>query len=328
MGPLAFPNHAALSSTTAAKGIWLKATPELVKGQVAEWAKLGDVEAVKIPGYWYHSPSSDSDPVDSPPISPDEKIVLYFHAGGYAIDTAHPSGIDIATIPAFLNISKNIKRVLAVEYRLSTTDPYPASNPFPAALIDAIAGYNYLLNDLGFKPDKVIIMGSSAGGHLAITLVRYILDNPGILPLPSALVALHPWGDLSNSFEGQYDSSAYTNHATDHAGSMFYGPLEYATKAFVGPHDAKTNVYLAPASRYLEGKVSFEGFPRTFMNAGGKERLRDPTRLLRDRFIKDLGEENVTYVEPAEAPHMYAAFPFMEPERSDTFKQIDEWIGH
>ena len=333
IGPLAFPNHTAISSTTAAKGIWLKATPELVKGQVAEWAKLGNVEAVKIPGYWYHSPShfnltSDSDPVDSPPTSPDEKVVLYLHAGGYAIDTAHPSGIDIATVPAFLNISKNIGRVLAVEYRLSATDPYPASNPFPAALIDAIAGYNYLLNDLGFKPEKVIIMGSSAGGHLAITLIRYILDNPGVLSLPSALVALHPWGDLSNSFEGQYDSSAYTNHATDHADSMFHGSLGYATKAFVGPHDAKTNVYLAPASRYLEDKVSFKGFPRTFMNAGGRERLRDPTRLLRDRFIKDLGEENVTYVEPAEAAHMYTALPFMEPERSDTLKQIDEWIGH
>jgi acetyl esterase/lipase len=328
------PNHTAIAPTTAAKGIWLKATPELVKGQVAEWAKLGNVEAVDIPGYWYCSPSSqfnltsDSNPVDSPPISPDEKVVLYLHAGGYAIDTAHPSGIDVATIPTFLKISKNIGRVLAVEYRLSTTDPYPASNPFPAALIDAIAGYNYLLNDLGFKPEKVIIMGCSAGGHLSIALSRYTLDNPGVLPLPSALVALHPWGDPSNSFEGLYDSSAYTNHATDHADSMFYGLLEYAPKAFIGPHDAKTNVYIAPASRHLEGKVSFKGFPRTFMNAGGKERLRDPTRLLRDRFIKDLGEENVTYVEPEETVHMYTAFFFMEPERSDTLKQIDEWIGN
>ena len=301
---------------------------------MAEWAKLGKVEAVKIPGYWYRSPSShfnltsDSNPVDSPPISLDENVVLYFHGGGYVIDTAHPSGFDVATIPAFLKVSKNVGRVLALEYRLSATDPYPSSNPFPAALIDAIAAYNYLLNDLGFKPEKVVLMGSSAGANLAIALIRYILDNPGVLPLPSALVALHPWCDLSNSFEGEYDSSAYTNHATDHADSMFHTSLGYAAKAFVGPHDAKTNVYITPASRYLEGKVSFKGFPRTFMNAGGRERLRDPTRLLRDRFIKDLGAENVTYIEPAEAAHGYAAFPFMEPERSDTLKQIDEWIGH
>ena len=334
MGPLAFPNHAAISSTNAAKGVWIKATPELVKGQVAEWAKLGKVEAVNIPGYWYCSPSShfnltsDSNSVDSPPISPDEKVVLYLHAGGYAIDTAHPSGIDIAAVPAFLNVSKNIGRVFALEYRLSVTEPYPASNPFPAALLDAIAAYNYLVNDIGFKPEKVIVMGCSAGGNLAIALVRYILDNPGVLPLPPAIVALHPWGDLSSSFQGQYDSSAYTNHATDHADSMFYGPIEYAVKAFVGPHDAKTNVYIAPGSQYLEGKVSFKGFPRTFMSAGGKERLRDTIRLLRDRFIKDLGEENVTYIEPAETVHMYTAFPFMEPERSDTFRQIDEWIGN
>jgi len=304
-----------------------------VKGQVAEWAKLGNVGAVDVPGYWYCSPSShfnltsDSNPVDSPPISPDEKVILYLHAGGYAIDTAHPSGIDIRTIPPFLKVSKNIQRILAVEYRLSTTDPYPASNSFPAALIDAIAAYHYLLSDVGFKPEKVVIMGCSAGGHLSITLIRYILDNPGVLPLPLALVALHPWVDLSDSFEGRYESSAYTNHATDHADSMFYGPLGYATMAFVGPHDPKTNVYLSPASHYLEGKVSFKGFPRTFINAGGKERLRDPTRLVRDRFIKDLGEEKVTYVEPAETVHMYTALPFMEPERTDTLVRIDEWIG-
>jgi len=330
---MAFPDHNAISSTNAAKGIWIKATPELVKGQVAEWAKLGNVKAVNIPGYWYCSPSShfnlasDSNPVDSPPISPDEKVILYLHAGAYAFDTAHPSGIDIRTIPPFLTLSKNVQRVLALEYRLSATDPYPASNPFPAALIDAIAAYNYLLNDVGFKPEKVVIMGCSAGGHLSISLIRYILDNPGVLPLPLSLVALHPWVDLSNSFEGQYESSAYTNHATDHADSMFYGPLGYATTAFVGPHDPKTNVYLSPASHYLEGKVSFKGFPRTFMNAGGKERLRDPTRLVRDRFVKDLGEENVTYVEPVETVHMYTALPFMEPERTETLVQIDEWIG-
>lgn len=333
MGAFAFPDHTELTPTGAAKGVWIKATPELVKGKVAEWAKLAKVEAVKIPGYWYRSRSShfnltsDSNAVDSPPISPDEKVILYFHPGGYAIDSAHPSGFGISTIVGLLKKSKNVGRVLALEYRLSATDPYPDSNPFPAALIDAIAGYNYLINDLGFNPEKVIIMGCSAGGHLAISLVRYILDNPGILPVPSGIIALHPWCDLSNSFQDQYDSSAYTNHATDHADSMFYGCLGYATKAFVGPHDAKTNVYIAPASRYLEGKVSFKGFPRTFMNAGGRERMRDTIRLLRDRFIDDLGEENVTYVEPPEAPHTYTALAFIEPERGDTLKQIDEWIG-
>ena len=336
IGPFQFPDHTEISPTKVAKGVWIKATPELIKGQVAEWAKLANVEAVNIPGYWYRSPSShfnvasdsNSNPIDSPPISPDEKVIIYFHPGAYVVETAHPSGFSINIVPYFLKTSENAKRVLALEYRLSATDPYPASNPFPAALIDAIAGYNYLVNELGFKPENVILMGCSAGGHLGISLVRYILDNPGILPLPSGLIALHPWVDPSNSFEGQYDSSAYTNHATDHADSMFHGPMGYAIKAFVGPHDAKTNVYISPASRYLEGKISFKGFPRTFINAGGKERLRDVIRLLRDRFIKDIGEENVAYVEPPEAAHTYASMVFMEPERTDTLKQIDEWIGH
>lgn len=333
MGPFSFPDHTDLTPTKQAKGVWIEPTPELVKGQVAEWAKLSNVEAVRIPGYWYRSPSShfnltsDSNGVDSPPISPEEKVIMYFHPGGYAIDSAHPSGLGIGTITSLLKTAKNVGRVLALEYRLSATDPYPTSNPFPAALMDAIAGYNYLINELGFKPEKVIIMGCSAGGHLSICLARYILDNPGVLPLPSGLIALHPWCDLSDSFQGQYDSSAYTNHATDHADSMFGSCLGYATKAFAGPHDPKTNVYISPASRYLEGKVSFKRFPRMFINAGGRERMRDTIRLLRDRVIEDIGEKNVTYVEPPETAHTYTALPFMEPERSDTLKQIDEWIG-
>ena len=98
-------------------------------------------------------------------------------------------------------------------------------------------------------------------------------------------------GDLSNGFGGQCDSSACTNHAADHAGLVFYGPFECA----------EAHVYLAPTSRHLEDNVPLERFPRTFMNAGIKEKLGDSTRL---SVRQGLGE-NVTYVEPAELARMH-----------------------
>ena len=48
----------------------------------------------------------DSNLIDSPPISPDEKVVLCFHEGACAVDTTHPSGVDVTTVPAFLDGSE------------------------------------------------------------------------------------------------------------------------------------------------------------------------------------------------------------------------------
>ena len=46
-----------------------------------------------------------------------------------------------------------------------------------AALIDALAGYNYLVNTVGFHPTRIILEGDSAGGNLALALTRYLLEH-------------------------------------------------------------------------------------------------------------------------------------------------------
>jgi acetyl esterase/lipase len=45
---------------------------------------------------------------------------------------------------------------------------------FPGNLLDALSGYLYLVNELGFEPDKVVVMGDSAGGNTALGLARYL----------------------------------------------------------------------------------------------------------------------------------------------------------
>ena len=41
-------------------------------------------------------------------------------------------------------------RIFTLEYRLSSAKPFKQANPFPASLMDAVAGYRYLVHDLGF----------------------------------------------------------------------------------------------------------------------------------------------------------------------------------
>ena len=50
---------------------------------------------------------------------------------------------------------------LALDYRL------PPEYPFPAPVEDAVAAYRYLLAH-DFKPERVALIGDSAGGELAV----------------------------------------------------------------------------------------------------------------------------------------------------------------
>jgi hypothetical protein len=59
-----------------------------------------------------------------------------------------------------------------LDYRLSRSDPYPDRFPFPAALLDAIAVYSYLVNVVGFEAANVTVAGDSAGANLALSLIR------------------------------------------------------------------------------------------------------------------------------------------------------------
>ena len=69
--------------------------------------------------------------------------------------------------------------LFSVEYRLSSTHPLPEENPFPAALLDALAGYVHLVDVMGYDPANVIVAGDSAGGNIALALARYLVEIRG-----------------------------------------------------------------------------------------------------------------------------------------------------
>src|SRR5215472_10063797 len=58
---------------------------------------------------------------------------------------------------------------------------------FPAALDDALTAYRWLLDD-GADPHRPAVMGDSAGGGLALSLLLRLRDQS--IPLPAAAVAL------------------------------------------------------------------------------------------------------------------------------------------
>jgi len=69
--------------------------------------------------------------------------------------------------------------------------------PWPLPLLDAISSYRYLLDE-GISERDIVIVGDSAGGHLALALIRWIRDEGAALGLdgPRGLVVMSPWVDV------------------------------------------------------------------------------------------------------------------------------------
>ena len=104
--------------------------------------KATSVTPVRIPGYWTHEKGYDIQVGASPTL--EEKVLYHLHGGAYIRLSAHPSDMTATISRGILEHTESIHRVFALEYRLSSSKPFEVDSPFPAALVDAPAGYYYL----------------------------------------------------------------------------------------------------------------------------------------------------------------------------------------
>ena len=110
-------------------------------------------------------------------------VVLYFHGGVYVIWDAF-----LAAGLASQVGRRTHAKVISVDYRLAPEHPYPA------AIDDALAAYEALLQD-GIAPSDIAFAGESAGGGLAIATLVNARDQG--LPLPAAAYVMSPYVDLT-----------------------------------------------------------------------------------------------------------------------------------
>lgn len=141
-----------------------------------------------------------------------------------------------------------------MDYRLAP------EHPFPAALEDSMAVYQWLISREGGKclPSEVAIAGDSAGGGLTMATLLQI-KNLG-LPQPACAVGLSPWVDLTLS------SASWEENA-----QFDYLPKPGAVKfvqAYAQAEDPR-NPLISP----LFG--DFKGLPPVLIQVGDAEALRD-----------------------------------------------------
>lgn len=148
-----------------------------------------EIEPVAAPvsGHWFRPRASASG-------SSRDLTVLYLHGGGYAYYAkAHANLVALVTLATGA-------RTFAPDYRLIP------EHPFPAQLDDARAAYAWLLAR-GVRPERLVVIGDSAGGNLTLALLLALRDAGE--PLPALGVGIAPWTDVGNSGASMRDNEAY-----------------------------------------------------------------------------------------------------------------------
>ncbi|KAI0033817.1 Alpha/Beta hydrolase protein, partial [Vararia minispora EC-137] len=188
-----------------------------------------------------------------------DRVVLYLHGGAYYLFS--PATHRRITIP--LSRATDA-RVFAVDYRLA-----PESR-FPGPLHDAASAYFRLVDELGVRPENIIVAGDSAGGGLALALLMYLRDDG--YPLPAGAILMSPWVDLTLSCDSWDRNSRYDIVPRPVPGDLLDPVVCYLGVEHV---DALvTHPYASP----LFGE--FRGLPPLLLQSGEVEVLRDEHVLL------------------------------------------------
>ncbi|KAI0260817.1 Alpha/Beta hydrolase protein [Gloeopeniophorella convolvens] len=177
---LFFGDHLTVTEGLDIKHVWVSPTPHLLTEELKMWAAAANVAPARIPGYWIDKEGADI-PIGAP-LEPGETVVLALHGGAYVRLSASPRDVSAHIARGLLAHCPSVRRVFALEYRLSRTAPDAPANAFPAALFDALAGYVHVLSTLRAPPARVLVVGDSAGAHLALALVRLLVEHAGAVP--------------------------------------------------------------------------------------------------------------------------------------------------
>ena len=152
-------------------------------------------------------------------------------------------------------------RVLCLDHRLAP------EHPFPAAIEDVTAAYQWLIKQ-GVEPGHVAFIGDSSGGGLALASMMRLRDQGS--PLPAAAAVLSPWTDLA--LTGQ--------SLAECASSDPFVPVELMPRAVA--------LYLAgadprlPYASPLYGDPA--GLPPTLILVGSDEALGDDAVRMAERM--------------------------------------------
>jgi acetyl esterase/lipase len=235
--------------------------------------------------------------VRSPGVGRDDAAILYIHGSGYALcSTRTHRGLvsrlsRAAGLPAF-----------SLEYRRAP------EHVFPAAANDAMAGYRWLL-DGGLPPERIVVAGDSAGGHLAIDLAMELRRHG--LPMPAALYLLSPLVDPTYEL----------GRARDRERPDPFAPVDVARQLmdlYAGGHELAD-----PRLSLLNADPA--GLPPILLQAGATEMLSADAEAFTD-FVNSAGGSCALEIWPGQI-HVFQALYRWLPEARAALERAGGFVG-
>lgn len=225
------------------------------------------------------------------------RTVLYFHGGGYVFGSPRSHrGL------TFKLAEDSHAEVFSSDYRLAPEHPYPA------AVEDAVAAYQFLL-DQGRDPAKLVVGGDSAGGGLSLALLLSCKERG--LPMPAGAFLYSPWTDLAatgGSLEG--------NESSDVMFKKDY--LAKGANRYMNGADPKTPL-ISPLYADLAG------LPPMLSFVSSSEVLYDDTTRVHEKLLA-AGVTSEMIVERGLA-HVWPIFYPRFPEAARSIRQTAEFVA-
>ncbi|OQS37399.1 alpha/beta hydrolase [Chromobacterium haemolyticum] len=224
------------------------------------------------------------------------RVILYLHGGGYCFC----SPVTHRGVAAALAREADA-RAFSLDYRLAP------EHPFPAAVDDALAAYQALLDE-GVAADRIVIAGDSSGGGLALALLLSLRDAGA--PLPAGAVLFSPWTDLAAT-----GASLAANDASDVMLSAV--AVRNFSRYYLG--DAAAD---HPIASPLYGE--YAGLPDLFIQASDTEvLLDDAARVARKASAAGVAVDFKVW---RRLPHAWATLAPMLPEARAAIKEAGGFI--
>jgi acetyl esterase/lipase len=221
------------------------------------------------------------------------KIIIYLHGGVYALGSINSYRAMISHLAKTLN-----SPILYIEYSLAP------EKTFPTAKNEIFSVYNELKKkypDLTFT-----IIGDSAGGGLAITLVHDCIESK--VALPNSLALISPWIDLNTK-----NNSYLTKQALD---PILSKKMLHDHAVLYAPDNLKE---ANPA------ELKFKKFPPVFLLVGTDEVLNDDSKKFYN-VVKPI-QKNAKLKEYNGQKHVWLVSDIHSKESVAAMNDIKEFIS-
>lgn len=189
------------------------------------------------------------------------KAILYFHGG------------------AFITCGLNTHRRLVSRISLAADQPVLnvgyrqlPGHPLALSIADGLAGFRWLL-DQGYRCEDITVAGDSAGGYLAFSVVRAVLDAG--LNRPAGIVAISPLLDFDNTHKS-------THRNADRCQTFPLRAVGRLAKLIEGM-DVRSGIH---GQRVCPVNMPLSDMPPTLIQVGSHEILMADAELMANRLVR------------------------------------------